>query len=114
MYLQPDIKIPMMYISDCIKSTLEFIEVPENKLSRRIYNIQGFSSKVEDFVKEVQKNFPELKVDYKIDENRCKIAEAWPVELDDTLAKKDWDWNPEIKNLQEFVERMVIDIKKLL
>ncbi len=92
---------------------MEFIDLPDSQLSRRIYNVQGFSCKVEDFVEEVKKFFPELKVEYKIDPIRSNKADSWPDELDDSLAKKDWNWNPEISNLNKFTERMIKDIKLL-
>lgn len=111
-YLERNIMLPFMYISDCIKGTIDLIEADNSKLKRRVYNFNGLSFSAEQFLNELKKIFPQIKVDYNIDKLRNDIALTWPVSLDDTCAQNDWEWNPEIDSINKLVERLMIDIKK--
>ncbi len=74
-YLRPDTCMPMIYIDDCLRGTLELLECPEDKLKRRIYNIQGISFTPEQLVEDVQQVLPDLKVEYEVDPLRQSIGE---------------------------------------
>jgi len=55
MYIDPKVKMAFMYLEDCLRGTVEFLEAGNSKLSRRVYNFHGFSTTPEDLVKEVKK-----------------------------------------------------------
>ncbi|XP_070590939.1 L-threonine 3-dehydrogenase, mitochondrial-like [Erythrolamprus reginae] len=90
--LKPDTRLPMMYIDDCLRATLEIMEAPAEQLSMRTYNINAMSFSPEELVQEVQKHIPELDVAYNVDPVRQAIAESWPMVFDDNNARQDWGW----------------------
>lgn len=90
--LRPDTRLPMMYVDDCLRATLEIMEAPAELLSMRTYNISAMSFTPEELVQEVQKHIPELEVVYNVDAVRQSIADTWPMIFDDSNARQDWGW----------------------
>lgn len=90
--LRPDTRLPMMYVDDCLRATLEIMEAPAELLSMRTYNISAMSFTPEELVQEVQKHIPELEVVYNVDAVRQAIADTWPMIFDDSNARQDWGW----------------------
>nr|XP_020634479.1 L-threonine 3-dehydrogenase, mitochondrial-like [Pogona vitticeps]XP_020634481.1 L-threonine 3-dehydrogenase, mitochondrial-like [Pogona vitticeps] len=103
--LKPDTRLPMMYINDCLRATLEVMEAPAERLSMRTYNISAMSFTPEQLVQEVQKHVPELQVTYNVDAVRQAIADSWPMIFDDSNARQDWGWKHEY-DLPELVNTM--------
>ena len=68
--------MPMIYIDDCLRGTLELLECPEDKLKRRTYNMQGISFTAEELVENVQQFLPDLKVEYEVDSLRQSIGKC--------------------------------------
>ncbi|XP_020831442.1 L-threonine 3-dehydrogenase, mitochondrial-like [Phascolarctos cinereus] len=91
-YLKPDTRLPMMYIDDCLRATLEIMEVPADSLPMRTYNISAMSFTPEELAQEVVKHVPEFQVTYDVDTVRQAIADSWPMNFDDSNARKDWGW----------------------
>ncbi|KAM3851455.1 L-threonine 3-dehydrogenase, mitochondrial-like isoform 1-T2 [Vipera latastei] len=90
--LKPDTRLPMMYIDDCLRASLEIMEAPAEQLSMRTYNINAMSFSPEELVQEVLKHIPELEVAYNVDPVRQAIADSWPMVFDDNNARQDWGW----------------------
>ncbi|XP_062600739.1 L-threonine 3-dehydrogenase, mitochondrial-like [Saccostrea cucullata] len=90
-YLREDTRLPMMFIDDCLRSVVEFMETPDSKLKMRTYNVTAMSFTPGEIVEEVRKHVPELKVTYEID-GRQDIADTWPKRFDDSNARTDWGW----------------------
>ena len=91
-FLQEDTYLPMMYMPDAIKATLELMEAPEEKIKiRTSYNIAGMSFSPKEIAAEIKKHIPEFKITYKPD-YRQKIANSWPQSIDDSVARNDWGW----------------------
>lgn len=90
--LKPDTRLPMMYVDDCLRATLEIMEAPAELLSMRTYNISAMSFTPQELVQEVQKHIPELEVVYNVDAVRQAIADTWPMIFDDSNARQDWGW----------------------
>ncbi|XP_022092315.1 L-threonine 3-dehydrogenase, mitochondrial-like [Acanthaster planci] len=90
-YLKPDTMLPMIYIDDCLRAVVEMLEVPEEKLSRRTYNIAAVSFTPQELADEIKKVVPRLDVDYKPD-SRQDIADSWPQRFEDSGARTDWGW----------------------
>uniref|UniRef100_A0A8C8FJ50 L-threonine 3-dehydrogenase, mitochondrial n=1 Tax=Oncorhynchus tshawytscha TaxID=74940 RepID=A0A8C8FJ50_ONCTS len=82
--LKPDTRLPMMYIDDCLRATVEMMEAPADTLSMRTYNINAMSFSPEELAQEVQKQLPDLEVTYDIDQVRQAIADSWPMNFDDS------------------------------
>jgi nucleoside-diphosphate-sugar epimerase len=94
-FLKEDTYLPMMYMSDAIRATIELMESPRETISiRTSYNISAMSFSPAEVAAEVRKYIPEFKITYKPD-YRQAIAESWPQSIDDSVARGDWNWKPE-------------------
>ena len=93
-FLKEDTYLPMMYMDDAIRATLELMEAPlENIHTHRSYNLGAISFAPKDIAAEIQKHIPAFKIDYQPD-FRQNIANTWPASIDDSEATKDWNWHP--------------------
>ncbi len=94
-FLNPDTYLPMMYMPDAIRATIELMEAPADKISiRTSYNLSALSFSPRELSAEIKKHIPEFQITYKPD-YRQKIADSWPQSIDDSYARKDWNWKPE-------------------
>jgi len=110
-FLKEDTYLPMMYMPDAIRATIELMEAPAEKITvRTSYNISGMSFSPKEIAAEIKKHIPEFTISYKPD-YRQDIANSWPQSIDDSTARSDWGWNNEydltrmtddmLKNLQQ-------------
>ncbi|MEO7266238.1 MAG: NAD-dependent epimerase/dehydratase family protein [Ferruginibacter sp.] len=91
-FLKEDTYLPMMYMPDAIRATIELMEAPAEKISiRTSYNVSGMSFSPKEIAAEIKKHIPEFSISYKPD-YRQQIAESWPQSIDDTVAQHDWNW----------------------
>ncbi len=91
-FLEPETYLPMMYMPDAIKATLELMEAPEEKIKiRTSYNISGMSFSPQEIAAQIKKHIPEFTISYKPD-YRQQIANSWPQSIDDSVARNDWGW----------------------
>ncbi len=91
-FLQEDTYLPMMYMPDAIKATIELMEAPEEKIKiRTSYNISAMSFSPAEIAAEIKKHIPEFSITYKPD-YRQQIANSWPQSIDDSVARNDWGW----------------------
>jgi nucleoside-diphosphate-sugar epimerase len=89
-FLGPDTALPMMFMPDAIKATIDLMEADASKLSlRSSYNVAGISFTPKQIAAEIKKHIPEFEISYKPD-FRQAIADSWPASIDDTVAKRDW------------------------
>jgi nucleoside-diphosphate-sugar epimerase len=94
-FLEPDTYLPMMYMPDAIRATIELMEAPIEKISiRTSYNISAMSFSPAEIGGEIKKSIPDFKINYAPD-YRQAIAQSWPQSIDDSVARKDWGWKPE-------------------
>ncbi|MFM2305861.1 MAG: hypothetical protein RLZZ367_530 [Bacteroidota bacterium] len=111
-FLKEDTALPMMYMPDAIRGTIDLMEAPANKITTRSgYNFSGFSIAPKDVVAEIKKHIPEFTVTYKPD-FRQAIAESWPQSIDDSVAQNDWGWKPEY-DLAKMAQDMIVNIKAM-
>jgi len=109
-FLEKDTYLPMMYMPDAIRATIELMEAPQEKISvRTSYNISAISFSPAEIAASIKKHIPEFKIKYKPD-YRQAIAESWPQSIDDSVAKKDWNWKPEY-DLEKLTNDMLRNIK---
>ena len=93
-FLREDTYLPMMYMPDAIRATIELMEADADKISiRTSYNISGMSFSPKEIASEINKHIPGFTVTYEPD-YRMEIAESWPQSIDDSVAKRDWEWEP--------------------
>ncbi len=94
-FLKEDTYLPMMYMPDAIRATIELMEADASKISvRTSYNLSGMSFSPNDIAAEIKKHIPEFSISYQPD-YRQQIAESWPQSIDDSVARKDWGWKEE-------------------
>jgi nucleoside-diphosphate-sugar epimerase len=109
-FLKEDTYLPMMYMPDAIRATIELMEAPEEKISvRTSYNISAISFSPADIAAAIKKRIAEFEIKYKPD-YRQAIAESWPQSIDDSVAQKDWNWKPEY-DLEKLTDDMLKNIK---
>lgn len=93
-FVRPDTVLPMMYMPDCIKATLDLMDADFDSLrSHCNFNIAGMSFSAEQLAFEIQKHIPEFVCEYKPD-FRQSIADSWPQMIDDAPARREWGWRP--------------------
>jgi len=94
-FLKEDTYLPMMYMPDAIRATIELMEAPAEKISiRTSYNISSMSFSPKEIAAEIKQHIPEFAISYKPD-YRQAIADSWPQSIDDTIARNDWGWKEE-------------------
>jgi nucleoside-diphosphate-sugar epimerase len=110
-FLEKDTYLPMMYMPDAIRATVELMEAPkENIRIRTSYNVAAISFSPEEIAAEIQKQIPEFTIDYKPD-YRQAIANSWPQSIDDSVARQDWGWKPEY-DLSAMTRDMLENLEK--
>lgn len=91
-FLSAETRLPMMYIEDAIRATLELMDAPADKITvRSSYNLSGIDFTPEELAASIQKRLPDFKLDCAPD-FRQKIANSWPASIDDITARTDWGW----------------------
>ena len=113
-FLKEDSALPMMYMEDAIRATIELMEAPiENVMIRSSYNLAGISFTPSDLAAAIKFEIPDFKIEYKPD-FRQDIADSWPNSIADGDARNDWGWRPRY-DLQEMVKTMLanVDASKL-
>jgi nucleoside-diphosphate-sugar epimerase len=94
-FLEKDTYLPMMYMPDAIRATIELMEAPKEKITTRTsYNVAAMSFSPQEIATEIKKHIPEFNISYSPD-YRQAIANSWPQSIDDSVARKDWGWKPE-------------------
>ena len=93
-FLSADTMLPMMYMDDAIRATIEIMEAPASKIKvRSSYNLAGMSFTPAQMATSIQEEMDDFTISYAPD-FRQKIADSWPNSIDDSFAKNDWGWQP--------------------
>ena len=94
-FLHADTRLPMMYMPDAIRATIELMEAPASTIGvRTSYNIAGMSFSPAEIAAEISKHIPGFEMAYAPD-YRQQIADSWPQSIDDSSARVQWGWKPE-------------------
>lgn len=113
-FLENNTALPMMFMEDAIRATIELMEAPEEAVKiRSSYNLAGVSFTPQELATEIQKLEPNFTIQYAPD-FRQKIADSWPDSIDDQDAQKDWNWKLKY-DLSKLTDVMLknVDINKL-
>lgn len=111
-FLKEGTYLPMMYMPDAIRATIELMESPADKISvRTSYNVASMSFSPQEIAAEIKKHIPAFEISYDAD-YRQSIAESWPQSIDDSTATADWGWKPEF-GLADMVVDMLQHLKKV-
>jgi nucleoside-diphosphate-sugar epimerase len=109
-FLREDTYLPMMYMPDAIRATIELMEAPAAAISiRTSYNVSAISFSPKEIGAEIKKYIPEFQMNYSPD-YRQPIADSWPRSIDDSVARSDWGWKHEY-NLEKITKDMLENLK---
>lgn len=109
-FLSSETKMPMMYMDDAINATIRIMQAPAEEIKiRSSYNLAAMSFSPKEIAAEIQKHIPDFTISYSPD-FRQKIADSWPASIDDSEARKDWNWHPEF-NLESMTENMLKNLR---
>ena len=111
-FVSADTILPMMYMDDAIRGTLDLMSIPQEKLSiYKPYNFAAISFRADELAAEISKIKP-ITVTY-IPDDRQKIADSWPQSIDDSEARKDWGWQNNF-DLHDVVKEMYAHLSEKL
>jgi nucleoside-diphosphate-sugar epimerase len=112
-FISENTGMPMLYMSDAIKATLDLMDAPKENLSvHSAYNLGGMSFTPKELAAEITKEMPDFTIDYQPD-FRQQIADSWPSSIDDSVAKKDWNLSYDF-GISEMTKDMLKNLKNKL
>jgi nucleoside-diphosphate-sugar epimerase len=112
-FVRADTVLPMMYMPDCIRATIELMEADFDRLKHHCdFNLAGMSFSAEELALEIKKHIPEFTYEFHPD-FRQEIADSWPKRIDDAAAREEWDWKPEF-DLPSMVTDMLARLREKL
>lgn len=111
-FLSEDTRLPMMYMPDCIKATIDLMDADPTMLKHHAdFNLSSMSFSAEELTAEIQVHIPEFSVVYEPDPVKQAIADSWPRTIDDRAARKEWGWQPTY-DLQKMTVDMIDKLGK--
>ncbi|HEU0112317.1 MAG TPA: NAD-dependent epimerase/dehydratase family protein [Flavisolibacter sp.] len=109
-FLEKDTYLPMMYMPDAIRATIELMEAPSEKIKTRTsYNIAAMSFSPQEIAAEIKQHIPQFSISYAPD-YRQAIANSWPQSIDDSVARSDWGWKHDY-DLPRMTQDMLDNLK---
>jgi nucleoside-diphosphate-sugar epimerase len=105
-FLKKDTKLPMMYMADAVKATIDLMNAAtENITVRTSYNVSAISFSPKEIAESIRKEIPDFEISYNPD-HREDIAASWPNSIDDSVARNDWNWKPDY-NLDQMTKEIL-------
>jgi nucleoside-diphosphate-sugar epimerase len=111
-FVRPDARIPFMTMPEAINAIQGVMSAPSEHLTQVVYNVQSFSPSAEEFLAHVRAYFDEVSVNFEPDLARQSIIDSWPESVDDSRARRDWNWNPTHTIDTAFSDYLVPKIKE--
>ncbi|HEC89130.1 MAG TPA: L-threonine 3-dehydrogenase [Thermoplasmatales archaeon] len=110
-FVREDTVLPMMYMPDCIKATIDLMEADFEKLKHHCdFNVAAMSFSAGELAEEIKKYIPDFTCEYKPD-FRQEIADSWPKTIDDSVAREEWGWKPSY-DLSSMTKEMIEILQK--
>jgi len=110
-FVREDTRLPMMYMPDCLKATVDLLEAPFESLKHHSdFNVASMSFSAGELAAEIRKHIPSFKVNYKPDFHQA-IADSWPQSIDDSAAREEWGWRPS-HDLSSMTADMLAKLRK--
>ena len=109
-FLKSDTELPMMYMDDAIRATIDLMKSPSEQIKvRSSYNLAGMNFTPEQMAESIKNHIPDFEISYAPD-FRQEIADSWPSSIDDTEARNEWGWEPKF-NLEQTTKEMLDNLK---
>ena len=112
-FVREGTQIPFMTMPDAIGAIIQIMSSPRRNLSQSVYNIRSFAPTAEEFRVKLLEFFPEAEIEYEVNEKRQKMVDGWPMDTDDSTAKKEWDWHPYHDLDKGLGEYLIPDLKEM-
>ncbi|WP_425076526.1 NAD-dependent epimerase/dehydratase family protein [Psychroserpens sp. S379A] len=110
-FLSEDTMLPMMFMDDAIKATVDIMQAPKDAIKiRSAYNLAAISFTPKTIASTIKQHIPDFNITYKPD-FRQTIANSWPKSIDDASARADWNWKHDY-NLESMTNEMIMQLKK--
>ncbi len=109
-YVDESTTIALLYVKDAVRGLVDLKRAEEAKLTRRVYNLYGFSITARQLVDSVRRYIPEAQIDFKPDQSMIRLVKNLPERLDDMLAREDWGWSPRY-SLDQAVENFIGEVR---
>ncbi len=92
--VRPETRPSVIYVKDALRAIHELLSVPPDRLTRRVYNIHAMAPSAADLATVIMDRIPDADVAFDPDPRVFRLIESWPIEIDDTSARRDWGWRP--------------------
>ncbi|MGV8050354.1 MAG: NAD-dependent epimerase/dehydratase family protein [Anaerolineaceae bacterium] len=110
-FVRPDTRLPFMVMPDAIKSLIQLENADKTQLTQDVYNVTSFNPTAQEIYEISAKAFPNINVDFIPDLRRQGIVDTWPEDVDDSSARKEWDWQPDYDQDQAFNQYLIPAIR---
>jgi nucleoside-diphosphate-sugar epimerase len=112
-FLEEDTYLPMMYMPDALKATLDLMHAPAERIKvRTSYNLGAMSFSPREIAASIRQEMPDFHITYAPDQRQA-IADSWPASIDDSAARQDWGWQPEY-DLNKMTRDMLLHLRELV
>jgi len=112
-FVRKDACLPFMVMPDAVKSLLMLESAPRDSLSQLVYNVTSFSLSAEEIYDIVKSAFSKAEITFAPHQNRQLIVDTWPADVDDSAARRDWNWQPDYDQRRAFDDYLVPAIRQL-
>jgi len=111
-FVRPDTTIPFMAMPDGVDALLTLAAAPRDRLTRTAYNLMAFNPSAAEIRDVVVAAFPEAAIGFKVDTKRQRIVDSWPAAVDDSAARRDWNFDPQYDFERAFREYLIPTIRQ--
>ena len=111
-FVRRDTRIPFMTMPDGVEALLRLAAAPKGALTRTVYNVTAFNPSAEEIRRRVLEAFPKAEITFAPHEQRQRIVDSWPADVDDSAARRDWGFAPRYDEARAFSEYLVPTIRE--
>lgn len=111
-FVTPETRLPFIVMPDGVHSLISISRAPRRSLTKPVYNVGSFSITAAEIRSEVLKHFPNADITFKPNPKRLAIVNSWPLDVDDSAARKDWGWRPEFDRESSFKNYLIPGITR--
>jgi nucleoside-diphosphate-sugar epimerase len=111
-FVRPDTRLPFMAMPDAVEALVRLAASPRKCQTRTAYNVTAFNPSAEEIRQVVRAAFPHARIEYEIDPKRQGIVDSWPADVDDTAARRDWNFSPQFDFTRAFSEYLIPTIRQ--
>jgi nucleoside-diphosphate-sugar epimerase len=111
-FVRPDTRIPFMAMPDGVEALLTLASAPREQLTRTAYNVTAFNPSADEIRTTVLDAFPHAELTWETDEKRQRILDSWPADVDDSAARRDWNFAPRYDFVSALSDYLIPGIKE--